>query len=195
MGYGEIKIQKKYRVNSNIIVSNVRVITGENSQESVVLDTGEAIKLAANSGLDLVEVGPNQTPPVCRIMDYGRFKYIQGKKDKESQKASRAASKVKEVRLSPVTSENDLKSKMKITKGLLLQGAKVRVFVRFRGRQNAHPNVGMKVLQKFAEGLSDYSKLESAPSMVGRSINIVLTPLPGLKNKITNENIETGVSV
>ena len=173
----------------------MRVITGENSQESVVLDTGEAIKLAANSGLDLGEVGPNQTPPVCRIMDYGRFKYIQGKKDKESQKASRAASKVKEVRLSPVTSENDLKSKMKITKGLLLQGAKVRVFVRFRGRQNAHPNVGMKVLQKFAEGLSDYSKLESAPSMVGRSINIVLAPLPGLKNKITNENIETGVSV
>ena len=173
----------------------MRVITGENNQESVVLDTEEAIKLAASSGLDLVEVGPNQNPPVCRVMDYGRFKYIQGKKDKESLKASRAAIKVKEVRLSPVVSENDLNSKMNIAKGLLFQGAKVRVLVRFRGRQNAHPEIAMNVLRKFAEGLSEYSKLERPPTKIGRSINIVLNPIPGIKNKSSNENIETGVSV
>ena len=131
--------------------------------------------MAASSGLELVEVGPNQDPPVCRVMDYGRFKYIQGKKDKESLKASRAASKVKEVRLSPVVSENDLKSKMNIAKGLLLEGA--------------------NVLRKFAEGLSEHSKLERPPTKIGRSINIVLNPIPGIRNKNSNENIETSVSV
>lgn len=151
--------------------------------------------MALKVGLDLVEVAPNQTPPVCRIMDYGRFKYIQGKKKKESQKASRAASRAKEVRLSPVTSENDLESKIRTVRKLLYQGAKVRVLVRFRGRQRAHPEIAMQVLRKVAEGLSDDAKMERPPQMEGRAISIVLSPLPGLKSRIKKPNTEAEITV
>ena len=171
-----VNIAKEFRVNHRIRADEVRVIRGEDSTESVVMSIRDAIDMAEEEGLDLVEVGPNQSPPVCRILDYGRFKYIQGKKQREARKVSRSASKQKEVRLSPVMSDNDIETKIKMTKNLLSEGAKVRVFVRFRGRQRAHPEIAMKVLRKVAEGVATVAKLEKPPGMEGRVLSILLAP-------------------
>ena len=171
-----MNIAKEFRVNHRIRADDVRVIRGEDSTESAVMSIRDAIDMAEEEGLDLVEVGPNQSPPVCRILDYGRFKYIQGKKQREARKVSRSASKQKEVRLSPVMSDNDIETKIKMTKNLLSEGAKVRVFVRFRGRQRAHPEIAMKVLRKVAEGVATVAKLEKPPGMEGRVLSILLAP-------------------
>ena len=171
-----MNIAKEFRVNRRIRADEVRVIRGEDSTESAVMSIRDAIDMAEEEGLDLVEVGPNQSPPVCRILDYGRFKYIQGKKQREARKVSRSASKQKEVRLSPVMSDNDIETKIKMTKNLLSEGAKVRVFVRFRGRQRAHPEIAMKVLRKVAEGVAMVAKLEKPPGMEGRVLSILLAP-------------------
>ena len=171
-----MNIAKEFRVNRRIRADEVRVIRGEDSTESVVMSVRDAIDMSDAEGLDLVEVGPNQSPPVCRILDYGRFKYIQGKKQREARKVSRSASKQKEVRLSPVMSDNDIETKIKMTKNLLSEGAKVRVFVRFRGRQRAHPEIAMKVLRKVAEGVATVAKLEKPPGMEGRVLSILLAP-------------------
>ena len=171
-----VNIAKEFRVNRRIRADEVRVIRGEDSTESAVMSIRDAIDMAEEEGLDLVEVGPNQSPPVCRILDYGRFKYIQGKKQREARKVSRSASKQKEVRLSPVMSDNDIETKIKMTKNLLSEGAKVRVFVRFRGRQRAHPEIAMKVLRKVAEGVATVAKLEKPPGMEGRVLSILLAP-------------------
>ena len=171
-----LNIAKEFRVNRRIRADEVRVIRGEDSTESAVMSIRDAIDMAEEEGLDLVEVGPNQSPPVCRILDYGRFKYIQGKKQREARKVSRSASKQKEVRLSPVMSDNDIETKIKMTKNLLSEGAKVRVFVRFRGRQRAHPEIAMKVLRKVAEGVATVAKLEKPPGMEGRVLSILLAP-------------------
>ena len=171
-----MNIAKEFRVNRRIRADEVRVIRGEDSTESAVMSIRDAIDMAEEEGLDLVEVGPNQSPPVCRILDYGRFKYIQGKKQREARKVSRSASKQKEVRLSPVMSDNDIETKINMTKNLLSEGAKVRVFVRFRGRQRAHPEIAMKVLRKVAEGVATVAKLEKPPGMEGRVLSILLAP-------------------
>ena len=171
-----VNIAKEFRVNRRIRADEVRVIRGEDSTESVVMSIRDAIDMAEGEGLDLVEVGPNQSPPVCRVLDYGRFKYIQGKKQREARKVSRSASKQKEVRLSPVMSDNDIETKIKVTKNLLSEGAKVRGFVRFRGRQRAHPEIAMKVLRKVAEGVATVAKLEKPPGMEGRVLSILLAP-------------------
>lgn len=171
-----VNIAKEFRVNRRIRADEVRVIRGEGSTESAVMSIRDAIDMAEDEGLDLVEVGPNQSPPVCRILDYGRFKYIQGKKQREARKVSRSASKQKEVRLSPVMSDNDIETKINMTKNLLSEGAKVRVFVRFRGRQRAHPEIAMKVLRKVAEGVATVAKLEKPPGMEGRVLSILLAP-------------------
>ena len=147
----------------------------------------DALEMAQEEGLDLVEVGPNQSPPVCRLLDYGRFKFIQSKKQREARKVSRSASRQKEVRLSPVMSDNDIETKIKTTKHLLAEGAKVRVFVRFRGRQRAHPEIAMKVLRKVAEGVATVAKLEKPPGMEGRVLSILLAPSSQQKERDRQE--------
>ena len=195
-----VNIAKEFRVNRRIRADEVRVIRGEDSTESVVMSIRDAIDMAEGEGLDLVEVGPNQSPPVCRILDYGRFKYIQGKKQREARKVSRSASKQKEVRLSPVMSDNDIETKIRMTKNLLSEGAKVRVFVRFRGRQRAHPEIAMKVLRKVAEGVATVAKLEKPPGMEGRVLSILLAPSSqqnqqrGRKRQESAELVSTTVS-
>ena len=184
---GSANIAKEFRVNRRIRSDEVRVIRGEDSSVSTVMDIRDALDMAEDEGLDLVEVGPNQRPPVCRLLDYGRFKYIQGKKQRESRKISRSASKQKEVRLSPVMSDNDIETKIKMTKNLLGEGAKVRVFVRFRGRQRAHPEIAMKVLRKVAEGVATVAKLEKPPGMEGRVLSILLAPSAGSKERERQE--------
>ncbi len=152
------------------------MIRGDTGTESEVMRIEDALALAEELSLDLVEVGPNQDPPVCRLLDYGRFRYRQSKKDKEARKAARGASQQREVRMSPVISENDINSKIRTVKGLLEEGAKVRVAVTFRGRQQAHPEIAMRVLRKVAEGVKEFAKLERAPTMEGRALAIMLAP-------------------
>jgi translation initiation factor IF-3 len=184
---GESNIAKEFRVNRRIRVDEVRVIRGEDSTESVVMHIRDALELAQDEGLDLVEVGPNQNPPVCRLLDYGRFKFIQNKKQREARMVSRSASKQKDVRLSPVMSDNDIDTKINMTKKLLAEGAKVRVFVRFRGRQRAHPEIAMQVLRKVAEGVASVAKLEKPPGMEGRVLSILLAPSPQQKERERQE--------
>jgi len=180
-------IAKEFRVNRRIRADEVRVIRGEDSSESLVMSIRDALDLAQDEGLDLVEVGPNQNPPVCRLLDYGRFKFIQSKKQREARMVSRSASKQKDVRLSPVMSDNDIDTKINMTKKLLAEGAKVRVFVRFRGRQRAHPEIAMQVLRKVAEGVASVAKLEKPPGMEGRVLSILLAPSPQLKERERQE--------
>ena len=180
-------IAKEFRVNRRIRAEEVRVIRGDDSSESVVMHIRDALEMAQEEGLDLVEVGPNQNPPVCRLLDYGRFKFIQSKKQREARKVSRSASKQKDVRLSPVMSDNDIETKINMTKNLLGEGAKVRVFVRFRGRQRAHPEIAMKVLRKVAEGVATVAKLEKPPGMEGRVLSILLAPSPQQKERDRQE--------
>lgn len=180
---GSANIAKEFRVNRRIRADEVRVIRGEDSSDSTVMHIRDALEMAEDEGLDLVEVGPNQSPPVCRLLDYGRFKFIQSKKQREARMVSRSASKQKDVRLSPVMSDNDVETKINMTKKLLAEGAKVRVFVRFRGRQRAHPEIAMKVLRKVAEGVATVAKLEKPPGMEGRVLSILLAPSPQQKER------------
>ncbi|MFL2665742.1 MAG: translation initiation factor IF-3 [Dehalococcoidia bacterium] len=182
-------------MNEQIRSKEVRVIRGESSDssESTVMNVKDALILADDLGLDLVEVAPNQNPPVCRILDYGKFKFIQNKKDKESRKATRNLSKQKEVRLSPVMSENDILTKIRKVNSFILDGAKVRVFVRFRGRQRAHPEIAMKVLRRVAESTSEIAKLEKAPTMDGRVLSVMLVPDSNKNNNSKNKQINATV--
>ena len=150
------------------------MIRGEGDSE--VMTTDEALRLAEEQGLDLVEVGPNQSPPVVRVLDYGRFKYIQAKKEKEARRASKGATQQREVRMSPVISDNDVQQRIRVVRKLLDEGAKVRVAVVFRGRQQTHPEIAMRVLRNVAEGVKDVAKLERAPTMESRALAIVLAP-------------------
>ncbi|MEX0762077.1 MAG: translation initiation factor IF-3 [Dehalococcoidia bacterium] len=167
---------RDYRVNRRIRAPMVRVIRGEESNESVVMSTDEALQLAEEEGLDLVEVAPNQSPPVCRLLDYGRFKFIQAKKAKEAKKASKGRTELREVRMRPRISEHDLQARIRVVKRLLEDGAKVRVAVIFRGREQTHPEIAMKVLRRIAEGVAGEAKLERAPSMEARALSILLSP-------------------
>ena len=146
---------------------------------STVMKRNEAMRLAQDMGLDLVEVGPDQNPPVVRLMDYGKFKFDQSKRAKEARKASRATSQLKKVRLTAKIAENDVAQKTKRVLGFLQDGAKVQVFVRFRGRERAHPELAMDVLRRVAKGVAEYARLEQKPVMEGRTLSMMLAPRSG----------------
>ncbi len=139
----------------------------------------EALSFAQDMGLDLVEVGPDQNPPVVRLMDYGKFKFDQSKKAKEARKASRATSQLKKVRLTAKIADNDIAQKTKRVLEFLQDGAKVQVFVRFRGRERAHPELAMDVLRRVAMGVTEHARLEQKPVMEGRTLSMLLAPKTG----------------
>ena len=139
----------------------------------------EAMRLAQDMGLDLVEVGPDQNPPVVRLMDYGKFKFDQSKRAKEARKASRATSQLKKVRLTAKIAEHDVTQKTKRVLQFLQDGAKVQVFVRFRGRERAHPELAMDVLRRVATGVAEHARLEQKPVMEGRTLSMLLAPRSG----------------
>ncbi len=142
-----------------------------------ILSLGEALTLARTDGLDLVEIAPNATPPVCRIVDYGKFRYEQAKRDKESRKHQHAT-KVKEVQLSPKIDPHDLGVKLDHAIGFLSEDMKVKVTLKFRGREMAHTEFGFQVVQKFLLDLAAYGHPDSEPTLIGRGINVMITPLP-----------------
>ena len=151
----------------------MRIIEEDGS--GIVLDLQAAVERAEEEGLDLVEVAPNQTPPVCKLLDYGRFKFVQQKRERDAKKGQ-ARNELREVRLSMKIGEHDFLSKIRRARDLLAGGAKVKVTVRFRGREIAHPDLAVKLLRRAAGALADGAKLERAPMMEARSLSIILAP-------------------
>jgi len=152
----------------------VRLIDEEGVQLGIV-SLREALTLAEQRGLDLMEVAPNAVPPVCRIVDYGKFRYEQTKKDREARKNQKQA-ELKEVRLKPKTDEHDLEVKAKQARKFLLAGDKVKFTVRFRGREIFHPDIGREMLEQMAEDLRDVATVEQRPLMEGRALSLLLAP-------------------
>jgi translation initiation factor IF-3 len=162
------------RVNERIGVREVRVVTEEGEQLGV-LPTREALTKARELGLDLVEVAPNSRPPVCRIMDFGRYKYEQSKKNKQARKKQHQI-KVKEIKMRPKIETHDYEFKKKHIVEFLEEGEKVKVTLQFRGREMAHTELGRKVLDRLAAELEDLAKVESAPRQEGRFMVMMLAP-------------------
>lgn len=152
----------------------MRVITDGNENMGVI-SIGRALELAESKGMDLVEVSPNANPPVCRIMDFGKFQYEQARKDRKARKQQKVI-EVKEIRLSPKTDDHHLSFKVRDARGWLGEGMKVRVRIRFRGREITHANIGLVRLQKIAVELADVSTVEQHPSMEGNTMLMVLAP-------------------
>lgn len=172
----EERIAKEYKINEQITARSVRVVQGEKS-DAPVMFTEDALRMAEEVGLDLVEVGSNQNPPVCRILDYGKFKYIQSKKEKEVRKASRGLNQLRQVRMTPFISPVHLDYKRNMVREFLQKGAKVQVSVMMRGRQRAYPESAVKVLRDLAETCNDLARVDNPPSLDSRSISMVLSPL------------------
>ena len=162
-------------LNDRIRAREVRLID-ENGEQVGVMSKNDALQRASNANLDLVLISPNAKPPVARIMDYGKYRFEQQKKLKESRKKSKTVS-VKEIRLSPTIEGNDFDTKLKhVRKFLTKEGAKVRVSIRFRGRAITHKELGQQVLEKMAEATSDIAHVISRPKMEGRSMFLMLAP-------------------
>jgi len=166
-------------VNEQIRIPRVLVID-ENGQKLGVMDTRDAIRLARSKGLDLIEVAPHARPPVCRIMDYGKFKYQQRKKEKEARKHQK---EMKEIRLTPQMSEHDLLYRVKSAEEFLREGHRVRVFMQIWGRWAAHTDLGEAKLQEFVKHLSHVATVETPLTHQGKLIAIVLAPKKEAKQK------------
>src|SRR5262249_776021 len=167
-------IRDRFRINNRIRAPQVRLIDEEGVQMGIV-PLREALTIAEQRGLDLMEVAPNAVPPVCRIVDYGKFRYEQTKKDREARKNQKQA-ELKEVRLKPKTDEHDLEVKAKQARKFLLSGDKVKFTVRFRGREIFHPDIGREMLEQMAEDLRDVATIEQRPLMEGRALSLLLAP-------------------
>jgi translation initiation factor IF-3 len=164
------------RVNGKIRAREVRVI-GPNGSQLGVVSLSDAMTMARNLGVDLVEIAPNANPPVCRLVDFGKFRYEQAKKGKESKKHQHAT-KVKEVQLSPKIDPHDLGVKIAHAIDFLCEDMKVKVTLKFRGREMAHTEFGFQVINKFIQDLTPYGHPDFDPKLIGRGINVMLSPLP-----------------
>lgn len=162
------------RVNRQIRVPNVRLIDKDGKQRGVVA-TSEALKMAERENLDLVEVASSAHPPVCKIIDYGKYRYQQTKKGKESKKSQHQV-KIKEIKVKPNTDDHDLNTKLKRAREFIEKGNKVRVTCMFRGREMAHPEVGRRIVKKIIDELSDIAIAEFVPKQMGRNLSVTLAP-------------------
>ncbi len=160
-------------INEQIRDKEVRLISEEGEQLGIV-PIKDAMKLAEDAGLDLVKIAPTATPPVCKIVDYGKYKYEQLRKEKEAKKKQKTI-ELKEIRLTPNIDTNDLNTKINAAKKFLTKGDKVKVTLRFRGREMAHMNNSKHILDDFAEQLSDIAVVEKAPKVEGRGMTMFLT--------------------
>ena len=148
--------------------------------------TRDALARARERDLDLVEVAPNSSPPVCRLLDYGKFRYLQTTKEREMRRSSKAIS-MRQVRFRTRIGRHDAEAKERLTKRLLQSGSKVKVSVLFRGREIVHPELALNLLREVAENLKDDAKLEQAPAMEGRMMSIILVPAKSSGNKNKEE--------
>ncbi len=166
--------KKRIRVNDSIRASQVRVVDPKG--EHGLYDLEDALRMAEERDLDLVEISPNADPPVCKIMDYGKYRYEQQKKEKEARKKSHSV-ELKEIRFRPHTDTHDFNFKTKHARNFLLHGDKVRAYVQFRGRDIIYKDHGMDLLRRFLEELADIAKIDQEPRMEGRRMTTILTPL------------------
>ncbi|PDW01229.1 translation initiation factor IF-3 [Candidatus Chloroploca asiatica] len=167
-------MRERFRINNRIRAREVRLID-ENGTQVGIVSVREAIMMAEERGFDLVEVAPNAVPPVCRLLDYGKFRYEQSKKEREARK-NQKQSELKQIRLMPKTDDHDLATKANQAKKFLLAGDKVKFNVRFRGREMAHPEIGRKMLEAVAEQLRDIAVVEQKPLMEGRVLSLLVAP-------------------
>lgn len=166
-------LKEQYRINERIRVREVRLV-GDNVEQGV-FPISQALKIAEDQGLDLVEISPNAAPPVCRVIDYQKFLYQQKKRQKE-QKAKSVKVIVKEIRFGPQTDDHDYNFKLKHAKGFLEEGSKVKAYVFFKGRSILFKEQGEVLLLRFANDLEDYGKVEQLPVLEGKRMIIMLTP-------------------
>jgi translation initiation factor IF-3 len=150
-------------------------VVSETSEQLGVMPTQQALDLARQRELDLVEVAPDAAPPVCRIMDFGKYKYTQSRRQKEARKKQTVVL-VKEVKMGPKTEKHDFDFKVKHVRRFLEEGHKAKVTVRFKGREMAHTELGWKMLQKMVDAVTDLANVENNPRMEGRMLHIMLSP-------------------
>jgi translation initiation factor IF-3 len=150
-------------------------VIDENGQQVGIMTIGDALRMAESKELDLVEVSPMARPPVCRIMDYGKFKYEQAKKAQEARKKQTVVS-IKEVKMRPKTDAHDFDFKLKNVKRFLEEGAKTKITVVFRGREMAHPEFGRRMLDRVTDELKDVATVEQSPRMEGKTISMIVAP-------------------
>lgn len=175
-GDKESAIRDKLRINARIRVRDVRLID-ENGVQVGIISTREAMDMARERDLDLVEVAPTANPPVCRLMDYGKFRYEQTKKEREARKNQKQV-ELKEIRMKPRTDTHDLEVKANSARRFLEEGHKVKFAVRFRGREIAHPEIGREMLEHLSEDLREYAVVDQRPALEGRAYTLILSPAP-----------------
>ena len=168
----EGKAISKLFINEQIRDKEVRVI-GENGEQLGIMSSREAMRLAEEAGVDLVKIAPTAKPPVCKIVDYGKFKYEQTRKEKEAKKKQKVV-EIKEIRLSPNIDTNDLNTKVNSARKFITKGDRVKVTLRFRGREMAHMNTSKHILDDFAQALADVANVDKAPKVEGRSMTMFL---------------------
>jgi translation initiation factor IF-3 len=171
---GKAISKSAYRINDEINVREVRLINEKNENVGVV-NTQEAISMAEQAGLDLVEIAPNVSPPVCKILNFGKFQYEQARKDREARKQQKQV-EIKEIRLRPKTNEHHLSFKVRDARRWLEGGMKVKVRIRFKGREITYPELARQALVSIASDLEDIAIMELPPSMEGRTMLMVLAP-------------------
>lgn len=159
-------------INEQIRDKEVRVI-GQDGEQLGIMSSREALRLAEEAGVDLVKIAPTAKPPVCKIVDYGKFKYEQTRKEKEARKKQRTV-EIKEIRLSPNIDTNDLNTKINAARKFIGKGDRVKITLRFRGREMAHMNNSKHILDDFAQALSDIAVVDKAPKVEGRSMTMFL---------------------
>ncbi len=162
---------------------------GDKGEQLGIMPVAQALEIAKKQNLDLIEVAPLAVPPVCRLVDYGKYKYEQSKKEREFRRSQRV-SLLREIRLRPKIDEHDFESKSRSVKKLLQGGDKVKITVMFRGREITHPDLGLNLLKKMAESVQGMAVLEKQPMMEGKRLHIILSPVSGQKAKVVEEKKE-----
>jgi translation initiation factor IF-3 len=181
----EVSIVKELRINQWIRAKEI-LLVGENSERVGVMSVSQGIQLAREQNLDLVEVAPTAVPPVCRILDYGRYKFEQTKKERESRK-TRKSSLLREVRLRPRIGDHDLESKTRLIERLLAEGDKVKVTVFFRGREITRPELGKRVLQQVLTNLKDKAVVDQPLVVEEKSLSLFFSPSKTIVKKVRSE--------
>ncbi|HNZ26815.1 MAG TPA: translation initiation factor IF-3 [Spirochaetota bacterium] len=166
---------KELRVNDQIRIKEILLIDQDGTNIGVT-PIGQALEMAEEAGLDLVEISPNSKPPVCKIINYGKYKFELEKKAKEAKKNQQII-KLKEIRLQPKIDKHDYDFKLEHIKNFLTEGDKVKITIRFRGRQLAHMYLGEEVLKKYEEDLKEFGVIEKAPSVEGKNMSMIVAPL------------------
>lgn len=165
-----------HQLNEDIRDSEIRLI-GSTGEQLGIMSAAQAQRIADEQGLDLVKISPQATPPVCKLMDYGKYRFEQTKREKEARKNQRVV-EIKEVRMSPSIDVNDFNVKLKNAQKFLSEGNRCKVTVRFRGREMAHTNIGQDLLMKFAQECGEVAVMDKSPKLEGRHMSIFLSPKP-----------------